>query len=225
MRKTIFIFIVILFVNSSAADRLVAQVGIKIGMSHSILSISENEARPFLGYEIEWLTWQKLTGLQLGVSTDFEISKHFGMQAEIFYARRGMDASTQFLFDEIDYKIQLDYIEMPAEFKLKLPLTESIATGLVVGPYFAINIGAKRQSQIDGISERIKLGNVSRFDYGLIAGLYSDFVVGNLKLVLDLRYNHGLANVMQAVENSVSISGEDGTVRNKSLNILLGVRL
>lgn len=86
MKNTIFICIVILFMNNSAVDSHYAQVGIKIGMSNSILSISENEGRPFLGNEIEWLIWHNLTGIQLGVFKDFAISEHFAIQAEIFYS-------------------------------------------------------------------------------------------------------------------------------------------
>ena len=225
MRKTLFLCLILYFVSNGAICNLFAQIGFKIGMSNSILLISKNEGRHFLGCEIEWLIWHKLTGIQLGLFKDFEISKHFGIQAEIFYARRGMDASTHFLFDDIDYKIKLDYIEIPAEIKLKLPLTKSITTGLMTGPYFAIKIGAKRHSQIDGITERIKLNNVHNFDYGFIVSFYSDIVIRKLNFVLELRYNHGLPNIMDSLENSVRISEEDGTVKSKSAIILMGVRL
>jgi hypothetical protein len=225
MRKTLFLCLVLYLVSNGADNLLFAQLGFKIGMSNSSLSLSENEGRPFFGYEVDWLIRHELLGVQLGVFKDFEISKHFGVQVEIFYARRGMDASTHFLFDDIDYKIKLDYIEIPAEIKLRLPLTKSITAGLLAGPYFAIKIGAKRHSQIDGITERIKLNNVHNFDYGLIVSLYSDILIRKLNFVLELRYNHGLSNIMDPLENSVRVSEEDGTIRSKSAIILMGVRL
>ena len=225
MRKTLLLCFVLYFVSNGAANKLFAQLGFKIGMSNSSLSISENEGQPFFGYEVDWLIRHELLGLQLGVYKSYDISKNFGIQAEIFYARRGMDASTHFLFDDIDYKIKLDYIEIPAEFKLKLPLTKSITTGLLAGPYFAMKIGAKRYSQIDGITERIKLKNVHNFDYGFIVSLYSDMVIRKLSFVLELRYNHGLSNIMDPLENSMMVSEEGGTIKSKSFIILMGVHL
>jgi hypothetical protein len=225
MRKTILICFILYFVSNGAVNNLYAQIGFKMGMSNSSLSISENEGRPFFGYEIDWLIRHELLGVQLGVFKDFEISKHFGIQTEIFYVRRGMNASTHFLFDDIDYKIKLDYIEIPTEFKLKLPLTKSITTGLMAGPYFAIKLGAKRHSQIDGITKCIKLKNVHNFDYGFIVSLYSDNVIRKLNFVLELRYNHGLSNIMDQLENSVRVSEEGGTIKSKSVIILMGVCL
>jgi len=225
MRKTLFLCLVLYLVSNGAVNNLYAQIGFKIGMSNSSLSISENDGRPFLGYEVDWLIRHELLGVQIGIFKDFEISKHFGVQAEIFHVRRGMDASTHFLFDDIDYKVKLDYIEIPVEIKLKLPLTKSITTGLLAGPYFAFKIGAKRHSQIDGITECIKLNNVHNFDYGFIVSLFSDIVIRKLNFVLELRYNHGLSNIMDPLKNSVRISEEDGTIKSKSAIILMGVRL
>ena len=225
MRKTILTCFILYFMSNGAVNNLYAQIGFKIGMSNSSLSFSDNDGRPFFGYEVDWLIGHELPGVQLGFFKDFEISKHFGIQTEIFYARRGMNAATKFLFDDIDYKIKLDYIEIPAEFKLKLPLTKSIRTGLLAGPYLAMKISAKRHSQIDGISERIKLKNVHNYDYGFIVSLYSEIVIRKLNFVLELRYNHGLSNIMDPLENSVRVSEEDGTIRSKSFIILMGVHL
>lgn len=194
-------------------------------MSSSILSISDSEGRPFLGYEIEWLMWHRLDSVHLGIFKEFDIAEHFSIQAEISYARRGMDASTDFLFDDIDYKISLDYIEIPMECKLRLALSEATTTGVLAGPYFAVNAGARRHSRIDGARQDVTLKNVHTFDYGLVAGAYTDTVVWNRTLMLELRYNHGLSNIMDSLENSISVSEQHGTVRNRCFAILIGVCL
>jgi len=181
------VIVSILLVNCLTAETLLAHVGVKVGMSSSILSIPDNEGRPFLGYETEWLIWHRLTGVQLGIFKEFDVAEHLGIQAEILYARRGMDASTGFLFDDVDYKIKLDYIEIPAECKLRLPLSDATAIGILAGPYFAVNVGARRQSRIDGAWQRITLKNVRTFDYGLVAGVCSDIVIRNRTLVLEFR--------------------------------------
>jgi len=225
MRRAVLILIIILSVTSSAFGAVLANAGFKVGMSNSGLSFTGNEARPFLGYEIEWMTWQRLMGIQAGVFKEFGISQNFGIQAEIYYARRGMDASTHYLFDDVDYKVRLDYIEVPVALKTELPLSESIAAGLVFGPYLATNIGAERSSRIDGISEEIGLKNVKNFDYGFITGLCLDIATRKPNWVLEIRYNHGLCNVMEPIENSARVSGEDGTVKNRSFVVLIGAHL
>ena len=71
-------------------------------------------------------------------------------------------ASTDDLFDDIDYEIKLDYIEIPVELQSKLLLTNLATIGLLADPYFAIELDANRHSRIDGISERRLQANQHR---------------------------------------------------------------
>lgn len=225
MRKMIVLFLILYFVNDGTAHILSDQIGFKIGMSNSSLAISEDEAEPFLGYESQWLIRHNLPGFQFGLFKNFDLSENVQLQAEIFYAQRGVDASTEYLFDDVDYKVRLDYIEIPATFKYNFPVTTSISAGVSAGPYGAIKINAKRHSRIDGVSESIKLENVRDFDYGLVLGLFSDVVLRDSNLVLELRYNHGLPNIMTPLQNIARISDKQGTVKNRSFIIFMGVRL
>lgn len=215
----------VMLANSLPVETLLAHVVVKVGMSSSILSVSASDGGSFLGYEAEWLMWHRLTGIQLGIAKEFGVAEHVRIQAEVFYVRRGMDASTAFLFDDIDYKIKMDYIELPAECKLSLPVSHTSTIGLLAGPYLAVNLGARRHSRIDGARQRIALKNVRALDYGFVAGVYSDIVIRNRTVLLEFRYNQGLANIVDRLENSIPVSEEHGTVRNRSFAILTGVSL
>lgn len=202
-----------------------AQPGIRVGISAATLSIPDDEGRPFFGREIEWLIWSKAPGLHLGAFYHFTLSRHVGILGELSYVRRGMSGDTRFLFDDIEYRIALDYLEFPVPVTVTLPISSSLDAIMMAGPYGAILLQASRQSRIDGVTERVDLPNAQSFDYGIVLGIAPALTVSGRTLMLDLRYYHGLASIMDPLESSVPISSESGSIKSQSFSMLLGITL
>jgi len=223
MRITL-LCILFLITHCCHAESLLKNMGIKVGVCNSSLSIRENEGRPFFGYEIEWLIRHSLTGFQAGLYKNYQLSNNFEIQPELFYVRRGVNAATEFLFDTIDYKVKLDYLELPVPVKGNLLISQSIVAGVYAGPYVAVNLAAKRESRIDDVYESLVLENVKRYDYGLVLGLNTNFVIKEKQMIFDLRYNHGLYNIMDPIKSAPRVSEENGWVKNRSWIVLLGIQ-
>jgi hypothetical protein len=204
---------------------VLAQPGIHVGVSAATLAIAEDEGRPFFGREIEWLIWGKETGLHVGVFHRIHLSRHLGLLTELSYVRRGLKGDTRLLFDDIDYGIALDYLEVPLAATITLPIGKTFAAHLVGGAYGALQIGARRSSRIDGITERVDLSNARRWDYGLMTGIAPSVSMRGRIIRIELRYYYGLANIMESMRGSVPVSAEGGSVKNRSFSVLLGVSL
>ena len=110
----------ILFLGLLLTNPLGATIGIKGGISLTGLLSSTGDFRHVLGYEINSLTMGNLMGFQAGIFKVFDLSGRLQIQPEISFALRGGDAGSNFVYDDIVYKIKIYYVEFPLILKYRI---------------------------------------------------------------------------------------------------------
>ena len=225
MRKYISGFIIFCLLIVFSTNTLFAGIGIKGGVGISGLLSARGDFRHLLGYEIDWLAMGNLKSFQIGVFKTFDISEHFKFQPEIYYSIRGGDASETFLFERIKFKVIINYIEIPLLLKYEILLKGRFRPELLLGPYAALKLSAKKYTEIWGKKEATDLENVKSIDYGIIFGGGMEVNVGSGQLILELRSSYGLKNIMRMPENFIKLYDEKDFMRNFSFVIMTGYKL
>jgi hypothetical protein len=222
MRKIIlrlfFISLWFFFANHSIPGEL----GIKGGVSISGLHSATGDFRHFLGYEMDWLRMGNYLGFQLGFFKTVNISKNFQFQPELNYSVRGGDASEAFIFEDVVYKIKLSYLEAPLLLKFSIPLKGGVTPVVVLGPYGALNLNAKKYSEIWGEKKTVDLENVKSFDYGVILGAGAEINMFSGKFILEFRSQWGLRNIMNIPEGYIKLYSEKDNINNFAFTVMMG---
>jgi hypothetical protein len=141
------------------------------------------------------------TGLAFGGFITYSINDLFAIQPEVYYAMKG---AKEKYFDEpsgltIDVTEKLDYIEIPVLFRVQLAGGTSFKPNFYAGPELGILLSAKVKGEASGVSVETDIkDNTKSTDFGLIGGVGAEFPMGNGKLLFDIRYDAGLAKVVDA---------------------------
>ena len=224
MKRNRLVFIITCLLSLIICTDLRAQLGVKIGISFSaLLSSNADDFRQFLGYEVEWIQYgesRPISGIQFGVFYNIKLSDNFDLQPEINFIPRGYWFDQTPLYDT-RYKIKINYLELPLIIKYKAPLN-SINFNVYTGPFAAIKLNANGHLEYEGIQKIESLDCVKDFDYGMVMGLGSEFKVGTGQLLIDLKFNWGLHNMMSQPDEYIDLYENPGRVRNLSLTLLTG---
>lgn len=125
----------------------------------------------------------KLGGAGGGVML-IPINPTFGIQLEGIFSIKGCNTSSDLVFNTLNFDIPI---------LAKLTFDEN---AIFLGPYLGFNI----VGSIDTDEEKgMKVDNLNSFDYGLVIG-YERHITKNL--YLNIRFNYGLADVLENVANS-----------------------
>ena len=197
------------FSGNSVAD---AQTGVKGGL---------NLANVDADFPDEFDTSYR-TGLAIGLFHHFEMSESFGFRPELMYVQKGYAASGSFVIDydffgetfemEVDTEIQLelDYVDFVLPAIYMINPAEQVSPQIFAGPYAGFNVGATTEVSMEmsaeGISESMSESEdisdeVSSLDYGLIFGGGIRIQAGAGHLTADIRYNLGLADILEEVDD------------------------
>jgi len=201
---------------------LKADIGVKGGMSLSALHSSRGDFRHVLGYEWGGLSMGNLWGFQVGFFKTFDLSRRFQIQPEIYYTLRGGDGSATFVYDDIIYKLNIFYVEIPLILKYKIVAGRTFSSAVFAGPYAALKLKAEKQTRIWNEEDATALQNVKTFDYGLILGLGAEYDIGSGRLLLDLRSGLGLNNIMDVPPDTIRLYPEKDHIRNLYASVLIG---
>lgn len=162
-------------------------LGVKIG---AVVSGYEgNDYRPYLGYEIDWLQEDAGSpdiGFQIGFFYSRRFSKHWSLQPEFYFARRGLHFYKKELYATA-YHLKAYYFQVPLLLKYRI---------FLAGPYAAIKLKAHRTIDIWGARDTRRLSGIRDFDYGLIFAISPEFSIGKEQFMLELRFDYGLARAM-----------------------------
>ncbi len=189
------LFLVFLVTSSTA------QIGVKVGLGFSDIAFKDEGQIPYLGYEINSIEHRlPLLTYQIGVFAPFEFSNRVGFQPELLFITQGLDYSTDYLFDDIKYKIRSSYVQLPLLFKYRSALKKNKLSGIVIGPYTSLKLNARRITEIEGQQEKVAMTNMRQFDFGVIAGYAFDFNLASRKVLLELRTSYSLVNMMDRIE-------------------------
>lgn len=156
---------------------------------------------------------QKMTmGLTVSIDLPFQLpySIEPGIETGIFYTQKGFKNPTG---EKITAQtIILDYIEIPVLGKLRYDLNETVKPYAVGGFYTAFRTAAET---IRDDGERGNIGGqTSNVDWGLAAGLGSEFVFNKATVTLQVRGGVGLPRMFE--------QGYSGAERQAYLSLLLG---
>jgi hypothetical protein len=199
-----------------------AALGVRVGAAVSGLRSSDKDFRPYLGYEVEMLqqVGNPEYGPQVGVWWDIPLLGFLTARPELGFVQRGYHLDQIPLYNS-SYKIRISYLELPA--LLRAGLTRGrVRPGLLLGPYAAYRLDAVGRLMDHGDVDTRRLSTVSGFDYGLVTGLDTDVIVGAGRLLLDLRLNWGLADVMREADGFTPLHDTPGRVQVLSLAFSTG---
>jgi len=202
-----------------------SQIGLKGGVGVSDIVFADEGQTPYLDYEVNSLV-HKLPSLsyQIGAFGTIRISNRFDFQPELFYARRGLNYDLEFLYDDITYRVKINYLQTPLLFKYKAMPDRKWHFGLFAGPYFSLKLNAVKYTIIDGQKNKTTLTSVKNTDAGIVAGFSFDFDLVKGQLVTDFRISYSLINMMSHIDGYIpKYSGpENERARNVDISILIG---
>jgi hypothetical protein len=136
-------------------------------------------------------------GLSGGLFAELPLLNSLVLHPEALFSLKG------YAIDGSDDNVNLYYIDVPVLAKFYLPLALPVKTHVFAGPYVGMNIIAK--SGDTDIKDLIKT-----LDYGLVFGGGADIS----KFLFDIRYEFGLAKIMET----------DSNVYNRNLALMVGYR-
>jgi hypothetical protein len=118
--------------------------------------------------------------------------------------------------------LNVNYLEFPLLIKCTIPFRWSVKPGLLGGPYAAFKLSAKRTLKIWEESNTKSVSGIKNIDYGLVFGINSEFSVWSRQLMLEIRFNWGLANIMSQPEEFTEIFEDSGTVKILAFTFMIG---
>ena len=164
------------------------------------------------------------SGFQVGLSFDLKFSNNVSFRPEILYVSRGTKFEETYGSYKDQFFFKLNYIEVPLLFSYSFSGGKNLTPGLFIGPYLAINTAAREvekwidldDDETDIMEEKSEM--FKALDYGLSIGGFLDFNLKAIKLILDIRYNLGVANVLKEEYYDGVIS-----IRNSAFVLMIGI--
>jgi len=200
MKGLIFIVSMLLF-WSTICPSAAAQIGIKAGAGVADIAFLKDGQTPYLGYEINALEHRiPRAFFQAGAFRQFELSQRFYFQPELLYSLQGLNYNTSYLYDDITYKINLQYIRMPLLVQYKTSIKKKNYPALFIGPYAAWKLKAVRVKEVEGVKENNNFDNVKSTDFGAILGFSYNYKLPDARLIIDLRSSYSFVNMMDRIE-------------------------
>ena len=203
-----------------------AQPGIKGGLAVSALQASGEDYTPFLGYETSWVqdgTSNPVFGLQLGAFYTFNISDEFIFQPELYFVERGYQFDQTPLYN-INYSLHINYLELPLLIEYYLPLDWDFHPAILAGAYSSIKLSSNKSIRLPDEEITGEVSSVNSFDYGIVFGIATEFSAWNGEIIIDLRLNWGLANVLSQPDNFIDLYNDPGTVKTRAITLMTGYR-
>lgn len=166
-------------------------VGIKGGVTSTNVSISSSAS------ELEDTSAR--AGFVGGLYAGFGIGRYFSIQPEVLYSQKGF----KYVGDVGELNAKLDYLEVPVLFRVTYDVGEAgdVAPTAYVGASVGFEVSCKLSNQLLNLSCPDLPGevlNVSRkkTDFSTVFGGGLDINLDLLVVVLDVRYNLGLTNLL-----------------------------
>mgnify|MGYP001561762886 CR=1 FL=1 len=209
MRKSRVLAITGFVISLLCAYPLSAQVGLKGGVNFSTLSQK--------GAGLVSFSWGSAAGFTLGAFYTVNINEYLAFQPELFYSKKGGKLEGGILGVLGSKSIAIHYLELPLFLKLKFPTQSRVNPNLFVGPYLSLKLSDKGEIKVLGIELEEELVGIKSSDFGLVFGGGVDFNVKNAIVILDIRYDLGLVNIVEP------ILGIENEMKNRSLILMVGV--
>jgi len=200
--------VLVLSINLNAQT---TSFGARIGINSATINFSDDESV----FEIEP---DSRIGLNIAAILNVGITEEFSIQPELNFLQKGYKVETDFLGDEIENKITLNYLEVPILAKYAFG-SETIQGFVLGGPAVGYAISGKFKTEENGESNEedvdFEEDGIKRLDFGFDLGGGLGIVTESATIFVDIRYLFGIANIGDEDFN-------DGSIRNRGLNIAVG---
>ena len=192
MKKIVITLVALLACGSSFAQGF--GWGVKAGLNISDMSdISGSDAK---------------TGLTAGVFADYRFNDWFAVSGDLLFSREG----TKFKEDGDKLTIKSSYLNIP--ILANFYVLDNLAFKIGIQPGFLLSGKEKYKSDGSNTSQSIT-DSFHTVDFAFPVGVSYEFFE---KLILDARYNIGVANVLKSADNSNS------NIHNNYFTISVGYR-
>jgi hypothetical protein len=199
-----------------------SQVGIKGGPALSDIIFEVEGQIPYLGYGTNSLS-HKLPYLtyQFGIFKTFNITNKIGFQPELLYVKKGLNYSTEFIYDDIKYFVKIHYLEIPMLLKYDFTKDAKNQFSFLIGPYLSYAINNVRYIDTENQIQKDKMSNINKFDLGVAASISYDFTIQQNKFVLDFRTTYGLTDMMNYSDGYIKKYYGTDERRARNVNVAL----
>jgi hypothetical protein len=201
MKRFLTVSLAVLFTAALLPQSGTAAVGFKGGLGLSTLAMTP--ASSISQVNLKAPVGGVFFGIGLGL---------FSIQPEILYIRMGTRLQEAGSSDWME--IRLDYVQVPVLLKINV-LPGPISPMIYGGPYGAYRFAAR--GAVSGVAGAVDIGDAYKTtDYGVVFGGGIDFKLVVIKLSAEVRYNLGLADILNEPDPGASS-------KNKSLMGLVGI--
>jgi len=199
-----------------------SQVGIKGGPALSDIIFEVEGQIPYLGYSTNSLS-HKLPYLtyQFGIFKTYNITDKIGFQPELLYVKKGLNYSTEFIYDDIKYFVKIHYLEIPMLLKYDFTKDAKNQFSFLIGPYLSYAINNVRYIDTENQIQKDKMSNINKFDLGVAASISYDFTIQQNKFVLDFRTTYGLTDMMNYSDGYIKKYYGTDERRARNVNVAL----
>ena len=165
-------------VSTASAQAPSAQWGVLAGANFAKLSNSSGAS--------------SRTGVVVGLSADFNLASHFGVEIDGLYSQQGDKES----MNGSDVTLHLDYVAVPVLLRYNFPTQSTVRPFVVLGPQVGFRVKCElTQGSNSATCQEFAGENAKSVDVSGTAGAGLGFKVGKEELSLQARYNMGFANV------------------------------
>lgn len=186
------------------AFSLHAQVAVKAGVNFSNMLFEEDDT------SVEDLAKNGATKFTAGVAFILPFSNTIALQPELLFTQKGAKSTYTILGEEYSNDLTYNYLDIPLLLRLSLGDTYGEGLGIYLngGAYagYAFNGKTKNITPLGTVESDITFDdkdNQSRIDFGVAVG--GGLTLGNL--FFDLRYNHGVNNILDDDANNNNDNG------------------
>lgn len=193
MQTTLLAFMMLIAFNNNAQSII-----LKGGYSHANMTTESDRS------------YDAINGFHAGLMYDHRINDVLSLESGLMYMMKGRAQNTSVAgYDLLHMNTKLGYLQLPLNVKLGYNVNEATRLYAAFGPYAALGLHGTQTRTTDvmgyqgSVKSDIAFGNdatdTKMFDAGINLGIGAELS----NMILELSYNHGLANTDNVTDNSM----------------------
>lgn len=155
------------------------------------------------------------SGVVGGGFVKFNSTGIVAVQPELLYHGKG---GTWHPLANAEYRININYLELPVLVKLQLPLSDMFYPNIYAGPYAAFTMSHVEEGEFFFFSGTNDEPNINDFDWGAVVGGGMDMMFGRFLVGVDARYGMGQLNIYDEPDTD-----EEPDIKNRSFTVAVNL--